>query len=374
MLKNENNAELQSQQIDDKYIFLFQLWRELTSSFTLDSYQYRLMNTISALEELSSVIKHTLDGSYNSDHNITDCKRELLSIIEKDILLQTDYPNEYRLLLNKMHSKHETPAQKKTILHHIDCIRKNIEPSYFNKTFSYLEDSISSGDLNKITYFTKQIICNLINKGWSSKALFNLICILKGSASDPNKWILLKTKICSNTPSKYYIFVPFVLKTTQHADISLLSILDNEIENIKKVDKNTILSMYPLLNSFIEDRQYVSIPVEAYDKYTAVKIGCHKYSNILNALSFYNIIRPWSFKNLNFLVTDIAGSDSDKIHSNEIYLTTDDYFEGATSAFKISKSIITSDNQILKNKLLSAYSYSNIGKETLSQEEKFINI
>lgn len=50
MIKNHNNADLEVNDVAPEYYLMYQLWKELTAKKTLDTYQFRLMNTISSLK------------------------------------------------------------------------------------------------------------------------------------------------------------------------------------------------------------------------------------------------------------------------------------------------------------------------------------
>lgn len=79
MKSNTNDRELIGKNIDDKYILLYQVWKELTDFRTLDSYQYRIMNTLSAMNELADVLNSRLSRMHNSNHNIDECKAETMN-------------------------------------------------------------------------------------------------------------------------------------------------------------------------------------------------------------------------------------------------------------------------------------------------------
>lgn len=70
------------------FIFFFQVWKELTERKTLDSYQYRVMNSLDVLKELNNVISGTLNGMYTTNHNIDDCKAEAQEIIGTDSVIK----------------------------------------------------------------------------------------------------------------------------------------------------------------------------------------------------------------------------------------------------------------------------------------------
>ena len=71
MLKECNNQDLDRNEISGKYYLFFQVWKELTERKTLDSYQYRIMNSLEALSELSVVIGYKLNRFYNTNHMIS---------------------------------------------------------------------------------------------------------------------------------------------------------------------------------------------------------------------------------------------------------------------------------------------------------------
>ena len=103
MLKNENNDDLISRKVNEEYIYFIQLWRELTDSRTLDSYQAKLLYIISAFKELIEVIKNTLNSSYSTDHNIEACKDELSDLVSGDLILKKHYPDLQKIIIKQLH-------------------------------------------------------------------------------------------------------------------------------------------------------------------------------------------------------------------------------------------------------------------------------
>ena len=87
MTKNCNDLDLTGNGVDSKFILFYQLWKELTDKRTLDSYQFRIMNTLSVLKELKKVIEQRLKRYHNSNHNIDECKKEAQAIIKDDLVL-----------------------------------------------------------------------------------------------------------------------------------------------------------------------------------------------------------------------------------------------------------------------------------------------
>ena len=78
MKKSFNNVDLNEKNVDPKYFLFYQLWLELTDEKTLDTYQFKIMNTISALEELKKVLVQRLNRYHSDNKNIEECSKELL--------------------------------------------------------------------------------------------------------------------------------------------------------------------------------------------------------------------------------------------------------------------------------------------------------
>ena len=55
MLKKQNDMQLKRLGVTDKVIPFYQIWQELVNEKTLDIYQYRILTSLSALEELAEV-------------------------------------------------------------------------------------------------------------------------------------------------------------------------------------------------------------------------------------------------------------------------------------------------------------------------------
>ena len=60
MLKDNNDEQLRRKGVMEKLIPFYQIWQELVNEKTLDIYQYRILTSLSALEELSEVLRKTL--------------------------------------------------------------------------------------------------------------------------------------------------------------------------------------------------------------------------------------------------------------------------------------------------------------------------
>lgn len=142
MIKNCNNSALTEKNIDEKYFLFYQVWKELTDSRTLDTYQYRIMNTLSALQELCLVIVQRLNRYHNSNHNIEECKAETLQIIKNDSVMQEFYPIIWRRLIAHLSEKVDTEAQQRALRYQIEYCYNYIRESYIKTLVESLEESV----------------------------------------------------------------------------------------------------------------------------------------------------------------------------------------------------------------------------------------
>lgn len=92
MKKSFNNVDLNEKNVDPKYFLFYQLWLELTDEKTLDTYQFKIMNTISALEELKKVLIQRLNRYHSDNKNIEECSKELIQLVGRDYVLKEQYP------------------------------------------------------------------------------------------------------------------------------------------------------------------------------------------------------------------------------------------------------------------------------------------
>ena len=161
MLKGHNNQELDNKGIDSKYYLLFQVWKELTERKTLDSYQYRIMNSLEALRELSSVIGYKLNRYNNTNHNIEECKAETREIICTDPIIRNKYPNIWGQLRKHLSARTETDAQQRALRYQIEYSYNILSEHYFEYLIEELENDIQNSDRENIIKKTGMVVCKL---------------------------------------------------------------------------------------------------------------------------------------------------------------------------------------------------------------------
>lgn len=116
MIKYSNDDFLKRRfSIDDKNILFYQVWKELTNDKTIDTYQFHMMNTLSAIQELDSIIDQRLGGFINNDYSVNECREKLLRIAADDGVLKEFYPIIHNMLLDHLGKKLDTVEKYKSM-------------------------------------------------------------------------------------------------------------------------------------------------------------------------------------------------------------------------------------------------------------------
>ena len=376
MRSKTNNNDLLHKNIDSKYIVLYQLWTELTDSRTLDSYQYRVMNSLSAIRELVEVLNNRLNRIHTTNHNINECKIEALEIIKADTVLKKYYSTYWNILISHLGTSSETDAQQRALRYQLDYIYNQIAVDYFDKLVDELEESLNLNDIDKIVENANRVISNLVNRGWSSKALYNFVDILVDSKNDSNKWLQFKEKLTKKQPDEYHVLIPLKVRITAK-NVTHESVVKRLEENIKSLGINLIgidqmKNDYSYINGYSIDTKYIDILITAFDFYSASHLALSKYANILNMFSFYNVIEAWSIKDIGWLAVNSNIQKYKKMTSKDLYGTYG-YLEGASKSLRKSL-VIAREEGILKARLNATYCYANMSKASYAIEEKYMNM
>jgi len=379
MTKNCNDLDLTGNRVDSKFILFYQLWKELTDKRTLDSYQFRVMNTLSILEELRKVIEQRLKRYHNSNNNIDECKKEAQGIIKEDMVLQQYYPIIKNRLLSHLSEKTESDSQQRALLIQLDYSLHILKQNYFEKLVNYVEYSINNHNISAIMKSTNQLISRCLDRGWSADALNQVIATLKDSENNSNQWDEFKEKLLGNNQVEYHILIPLKSRAIntpgQSKETAKQKVLDEIVDmGIETREKPAILNEYPFIEEKgIESNQiYLRIKVTAHDFYSASHMAISKLGDILNILSFYNLIEPWNIRDISWHAINPKNELYRSLKSKDLY-STYDYLEGANKIFRSSKELNNRAAASIQAKLRATYSYANMGKVSYAQEEKYIN-
>lgn len=371
-----NDVELSQRSIDSKYWVLYQVWKELTDFRTLDSYQYRIMNSLSAISELVNVLNNRLCRIDASNHNIDECKSETMAIIKEDYVLKKYYYSYWSILISHLNGKTETDAQQRALRYQLEYIYNQIAVGYFEKLVDELEKSLEDGDADSIIKNANQVVSNCVTRGWSATALYDFADILIDSQVDDTKWNIFKEKVLKSQPDEYHVLIPLRVRIIANR-ATHESQEEKLIDNIKGLgiavlNVETLTEMYGYVSELSADTKYLDIAIWAFDYYSASHTALSKYADILNMFSFYNVIEAWNIKDINWHVLNIGLQQSKKMSSKDLYGTYA-YLEGAAKILRESLAIAQGDGK-LKARLNATYSYANMSRASYALEEKYMNM
>lgn len=373
MLKNCNDDYLLNiKHIDKKYVFVYQVWKELTYKKTLDTYQYRSMNSINSIQEVIGVIDDCLNGFDHYNNNINACKKEALSIIKSDEIIKKYFPILFNRLCAHLSSKTEDDNSKRVLRRQLVYCYGIIQEDYLKFIFADLKEDIDNANNPAIIKKLNAIISVCVSAGWSEKALFSVIDTLNDSSNNEKKWDLFQRKLVSLDKMNYIIIAPLrIQQKAGNIDV------EDELKNydILICSQEELLSKYKL-EGLSEKNKYIVITQEAYDFYSASNHALQQLANILNTFSFFNIIEPVTFNDYNWYVINQLNQNCKHLRIRDIY-STYNFLEGAHKYYNCTKSIFTSlegeSFDGVKNKLRASFSYANMGKASYTQEEILFN-
>lgn len=378
MISKCNNDDLQQNKVDRKYFLLFQNWKELTNVNTLDTYQFRVMNTLSGIQELLIVIDQKLQALVKTNHNVVDSRNELREIIKRDSSLKGHYPVVYQRLLSHLNTKVDTDAELKALRHRLKYLYEMIAENYYQYTVEDLEEAIESGNKELQVSITNRLVSCCVTKGWSVKALNKVIELLYDSELGCNAWNQFKSTVLSREQRTYTIYIPIKVKilARQFKGIERQVDLVEKLSNfgIDTQNSNDLISSIQnkkASSMFEKNQLYAVIKQVSFDSYSASLNAINKLSNATSVLSFYNYIDAWQITALKWIVVDEQSLSFQQIRADDIYgkyLGT----ERAQSLIDKSRKLMQRDTSI-KAKLISTFSYSNMGCAASAQEEKYIN-
>ena len=313
----------------------------------------------------------------STNHNVDDCKMELRNIIRHDMTLKKHYPIIWQRLISHLSEKSETTAQQKALRHQLDYCYSELMDHYFEYVLEDLCDDIIKPDEKSVIRRTNQLISCLVTMGWSTQALSGVVNDLYDSRNNSEKWNIFKAHLLSNQQHSFNVYIPIkvspkpvahyakpLLKEKFHRQLEDMGIpVINHTELKAELPSNAVKQ--------IENRNYMVVQMDAIDYYSASRNAIAKCSEAMSLLSFYNSIEAWDINELTWIVINNETRSFQRVKYSEIYGTYD-YLEGAYGLINASKDIMKSESSV-QRKLRAAFSYSNMGKASSAQEEKFIN-
>ena len=372
MLKDKNNDKLQARGIENQFFLFYQLWLELVNAKTLDTYQYKVLYSIKAMDELVEVIENRLNGFYSTNHNIKACREETLEIVKNDLVLKEHYGHQYRVLLSCLGKSYEKPNEQRFLKHKIISLKSTMSKDYFEYLSEDLLEAIKNQEKYKIVCLTNILVSYCVNVGWSPKALNDKVQIFKTNGTIEEKWRGFIESLAENQQLQYCILINLFLKASSMS-IEQVSQIINSL-GVEIISYDDVVSRYPYVSEKLKKKSYMLVNVTAYDIFSATMQSLNYISEALNMLSFYNMIDGWNIKDIKFIAIDLEKKYSKLILPSDLYGTYD-YLDSSSKIFECTKRIFSlQNNEKLQNKLRGVFGYANISKNSLFQEEKYINI
>lgn len=187
MIINANDEKLIQEGVSEDYILFYQLWKELTYEKTMDSYQFRVMNILSVIDELSRVIQQKLNGLVKSSHNVQECRQEAMDIIRKDPVMERRFSAIRGRMLSHLNAECESVAQLKALLYRLEIYYADLSETYLPNLIECIEEDVQTHNYKDLVLETNSLVSICVTTGWSSKALYGIVDYLKNRT---NPWVI----------------------------------------------------------------------------------------------------------------------------------------------------------------------------------------
>lgn len=375
MIKKDLNADLLHKGVEHRYLFFVQLWHELLNIRTLDTYQYKLLNSYSALCELITVIDKTIAGIFISSHNILDCVAECAQIIKNDEILKKNNLMLWNILISNLNKTINGKSRQLALKFQIEYAVSEMKNHYSKWIYNELNYSISNDDKETIIKCTKALISQCLYNGWSTQSLYKCDRFFYKENSTYDS-MLHFSEYLSSGDKDFFVYINVSDFTRKSSTFT-----KDELEKLNFTIKDTsdILSEYQgkndyLTSMFESSRKYICIDVKAKDIYSAAYKAVQVLSSRINMLSFYNIIDTWDIGNINMISVNNNSFYGKSLTSSDLFKTYD-YIDTSGFIFENTVKIMeTPDLKEITDKLLASFSYANISRASLFQQEKYMTL
>lgn len=380
MIKKDLNTDLQRKGVDPDYYFFIQLWHELLDQRTLDTYQYTLFNSYSALVELVAVIDSTLDGLYTSNHNVDSCKEECAIIVKNDSILHNSQPALWNTLVRHLNTKSTNKNELLSLRFQLRYALSHIEHDYWEWAFQETFNAIANNNHDEIIHNTKALISQCMFNKWSARGLYHCDRFFYNHSNEPqlsptDKWERFKRHL-QRQDSDYYVYInvkgqdmSFLNPTPGNSFITVIPV--NSGEDI--VQRNTTFTD-EIRSLFSNEKQYIELCIPSKDVYSASYSAVSQLSERINLLSFFNMIKVWDMKDFNIIVIDPSSQFYRSITGSDLFKTYD-YLDVSSNIFQSTSEVVSSPDYVkISERLLGAFRYTNISRASFFHEEKYMTL
>lgn len=396
MLKAFNNSQINnkfSANSNGQYFFI-QKWVELTSDYSLFSYQIRFKNARSLLLEILDVIK-MMDNSDIHISNLTSVVEEAKAVLRKDKCLEKHQRQMYYALTNGLNNfkpkdksgQQDKKSQNASLMRlsaQINIFLKTVDQDkYCQWVVSDLKESIDNANNNRykiddngkkngdyyddIYLYSELLASELTNKEWTSAGLY---ATLMQTMSAPNgdfnvSWRKFIDKLISDK-EKYVYF--FKCNYSNAIEINIRS------KNITFVAGEDVVVEFPKASQHIsQDHVYVRFECNHYDYRYMHQLAYYRIKQLNAIYSFYK-------EDFNIINNDrcILGFSNGNVIPLESVIKE----EPNVNFFKLNESVISIQsliyedqlNEISRKRITDALiQYSN-SLDSISPDKKYISL
>jgi len=323
--------------------------------------------------ELDSILLKTMEGLFNTNHNVEACKEELLNTLKNDNVLE----KYNKPLLNRLQAHLGKKADKthelKALHFQIKYAIAELTPTYLNNLFLELKNEIENRNHLLIEKYSNAVVSQCVSLGWSTNALLHTLRHFSTERDEDAKWNDFKNELTKNA-ERYTILLSVFFKSRNRVD-AVISALAGMGISIKSY--NELVTIYPFVadSSFLNaNKNYIEIDVVAVDVYSAANTAIRIISDKINMASFYNLVTAWDFNSLVIISICCSNNYTKQFTAKHLY-ATNDYVDISGNIFESTRRIFSDDSKVnIINKLNGAFGYVNSSRASLFQEEKYMNM
>ena len=378
MLSRSNDSSLSEKGVNKKALFFYHLWQELVNEKTLDIYQYKIHTSLSILKEFIEVLREYKLG-FIGGGNIDDCREESLYIISRDPIMEKYYKSVYYRLKDVLGKKHKEDNDKIQLMYRLTYIVKDMEESYLANNLKELKLCIEADNLSETEIITNNVVSYIISKGWSPKSLTGVLRHFVEEETDwEYQWKNFEKDVLNEHKSRHDVLINIPFREKSESEIrDVLTIIEKLNLKVKTYDE--LVSQYNAKITDINERlkhekRYIQVEVEAFDVYTAAHLAIKKIAEMLNLASFYNLLSAWDLTSASIVSINMDNTYHKEFLAKDLYGTYD-YLDSSNKIFGFTNQIfLDPDRKDIREKLQGAFSYTNISRASLFQEEKFMNL
>jgi hypothetical protein len=385
MLKGFNNSQVSRKFAANSigHYFFIQKWVELTSNYSIFSYQIRFKNARSLLIEIMDVIK-LLDSSDIHINNLISVIEEAKAMLNRDLCLKKHQRQMYYALITGLGNF--KPKDKSSLMRlsaQISIFLKTVDQeNYCSWLVSDLKESIDEACTerfktdekgnqidwyDRIYLYSELLASELTNKGWTSPGLYAALMqtLTDQHSTFDNAWARFINKLINDKET--YVFF-FKCNYPNSNEISILP------EGLNIISGNDVINEFPrAVEHVIEGHVYVRYECEHYDYRYMHQVAYYKIKQLNAIYSFYK-------EDFNIISNDkcILGFSNGKVIPIEGNIRTESNvdFIKLNNYIRTIQPLLCDDqlNEISRKRIADALTQYSNSLDSISPDKKYVSL